>query len=425
MRLRTTNQARQLAAWLRPALVGLVVGALGCSDSTSPGDPGPSGVGSIDPGAGSFLLQSLEVRLSSQETARVDLVGSNLRVDPDAHTVALDVAIRNAGAQPLYAPALVYVGSFVPVAVYAENPDTVVCPIDNPSPCIMGFDYSAHLGDDGVLSPGETSASKEWRFFDADLVSFSFAVWAEFGGESTAAITGNVFADTDRDGLRDPGEGPFRGRIEVSGPNGTEWVAVAPDGSYRASVEVAGLYMLRWDDSIVCRCPWWFPECCSVCVTTPNPMQVVILSGPDGQPQSFAGADFGVAPRPCDPIPAVVLTDSFPLPDAIPQDPYSLLEARLDGDVFTLRVGFGGCAADHPFKLFAGRSFMESFPVQTWVSLAHDDRDEPCDAFFQRTLRFDLDPIRQEHIRQYGGPAVVGLRFRDSQGNERFFDFGP
>src|SRR5262245_13871186 len=117
------------------------------------------------------------------------------------------------------------------------------------------------------------------------------------------------------------------------------------------------------------------------------------------------------------PIPPVGLVDSPLL--VTPQDPYALLEATLTGDILTLRVGFSGCSPDHRFTLYAGRYFQESIPVQTPLVLSHDALGESCEAYFERTLRFDLDPIRLAHIRDYRGPGVVILRFHDAQGGMR------
>ncbi len=162
-----------------------------------------------------------------------------------------------------------------------------------------------------------------------------------------------------------------------------------------------------------------------VCVTTPNPLEVLIPTGPGGEPLRFEHADFGVALGPCvaPRVPLLTMTDRQP--EDIEQDPYALMGARLDADILTLRVGISGCSPDHPFTLYASRHFMESNPVQTWALLAHDDRGELCDAWFERTLQFDLSPLRAEHIRAYGAPGVVLVRFRDFQGTETRFEFGP
>ena len=74
--------------------------------------------------------------------------------------------------------------------------------------------------------------------------------------------------------------------------------------------------------------------------------------------------------------------------------------------------------------LWASGDFRESDPVQTWMLLAHDDLDDPCEALIERSVVFDLDPIRQAHIDAYGRPGVVVLHFRYF-GETIRFEFGP
>ncbi len=421
------------------ALLGAFVG---CNESTPPNAESPDGGAefdaAFDPSASSFVLKRIESPLPGREFVRIELIGSNVRVDRNTETVSLDVAIRNASIHTLYAPAVVWLHRFVPRSVVPTNADlerggegdsSLVSPVR-----AWGFDYSDLLGDDAVLSAGETSGRKTWSFHDPGLVSFAFAAVAHFGVQpDRPRISGMVFHDENRDGRRERGEGPFPGMVTMTTPDGTSVTTHAgPDGRYTFPVESPGLYSLRYasilrDDEPDPMPPHPPMPRILVCVTTPNPLEVILVAGPDGEPVSFDNANFGVAPGPCDIVPPVlpllVMTDRRP--EDIDQDPYALMDAKLEGDVLTLRVGFSGCSPDHPFTLYASGSFMESNPVQTWALLAHDDRGELCDAWFERMLQFDLAPLRAAHIRAYGRPGVVILRFRDFQGHETRFEFGP
>jgi hypothetical protein len=43
--------------------------------------------------------------------------------------------------------------------------------------------------------------------------------------------------------------------------------------------------------------------------------------------------------------------------------------------------------------------------------IAHDDKDDACDALVKAELRFDLIPLRQAYSRAYGsGPSQMILR---------------
>lgn len=425
--------------------VALVLGAglSGCSDTTTPAASTPEGAaefdGRVDPAASSFVLQRLETTLPDRAPVPVDLIGSNVRIDPTSESVSIQVAVRNLGDQPLHVPATIWLHRFVPPAVSPSNADFERGRDEGGQDSTgalrvtaWGFDYSELLGDDGVLTPGETSENRAWEFHDPGLMSFAFAAQASFGMQpDRPQISGLVFQDDNRNGRRDRGEVPFNGVLLLATPGNQKTRAhTGPRGRYSFPIEVAGLYRVMYESVLhpPVPCPPGRDPCprpgVHWCVTTANPLEVLILEQPDGQPSSFKHADFGAVYGLCDRGPwLLVMTERQP--DDIAQDAYDLLGAELVGDILELRVGVSGCSPDHPFVLYAGRGFMESNPVQTWALLAHDDLNEPCDGYFERALQFDLSPLRAEHIRAYGRPGVVIVRLRDSHGNEKRFEFGP
>jgi hypothetical protein len=431
-RLEVVAMRFPLASFSLP-FVSLALVFVACSDSTaplseSPADGSAAFAGAFDPGGTSFLLQRIDDPIPGRQPIHVELIGSNVQVDENQETVSVDVAMRNAGPESLYAPATIWLNRFVPPDVWPLNADFARDNVKQPEPDdplgTYGFDYSDLLGEDGVLEPGESSQAKTWIFHDPGLGSFSFAAEAEFGMEpNRSVISGMLFSDENRNGIRDADEGPFfAGGVTVQYPDGTS-VHAGPDerGFYRVRVTEPGLHRVIFASALAC------PAC--ICETTPNPLEVFLTPGPDGEPRSFEHADFGIYPGPCvdppppNPSPLVVLTD-LP-PDEIDQDFYHLIWAELEGELFSIHVGYSGCSPDHPFTLYAARGFMESLPVQTWMLLAHDDRGEPCDAYFEKTLFFDLGPIQEAHIEDYGAPGIVRIRFRDFEGDETEFLLGP
>lgn len=136
-----------------------------------------------------------------------------------------------------------------------------------------------------------------------------------------------------------------------------------------------------------------------------------------------AVATFGVRIIPLEDPRSVVLTDRPP--DEIRQDPYRLAAVDLAGDIITLRVGFSGCTPGQDFPLFLSGGFMESNPVQARLVLGHDDHGELCDAAFERTLRFDLTPVREAYERAYGRPGPVRLILTDLEGNRHELFYRP
>ncbi|MGD8395175.1 MAG: hypothetical protein PVF43_06845 [Candidatus Eiseniibacteriota bacterium] len=393
----------------------------GAGDDSSDGEAGAYFASDLDPAAETFVFRRLDAVPQDQEAAPVELVGSDLVVDPATETLSLDVALRNASDRPLYPAALVYLRDFTPASVIVLNPDGVDSTIAPGEPSQVAsyiFDYSDLLGAEGYLPPRGQSGTKRWEFADPGLGAFSFAAQARFGlGEPEAFLGGTAFWDADGDGVRDPDEPPIRpGIVHVAQDGGAGLVTeVGEEGGWRVPIREPGLYTARF------QIPLYNDR---LCFTTPYPLEIIIPPGPGGEPVSFGEAHFGAQRWPCQGTEPVVVVTDAPR-DSIAQDPYELLEIALREDILWLRVGFSGCAADHPFTLYISRAFMESEPVQTWAVLAHDDRGELCQARFERQLRFDLEPLRAEYIRAYGAPGQVRLKLYDFHGDEHEVLFGP
>ena len=94
-------------------------------------------------------------------------------------------------------------------------------------------------------------------------------------------------------------------------------------------------------------------------------------------------------------------------------DRYVLNTATVTGDTLTVNVSYGGGCRIHQFTLVASESFMESFPVQLHISLAHNANNDLCRAWLAEDYHFDLTPIKamfQEGYRQKTGTIVLRLK---------------
>jgi hypothetical protein len=398
-----------------------------CGDSTAP-TPSPSDQasfdGSFDPSDNSFLLSRIQV--PGSPSLKVDLRASNIRFDNANSTVSIDVVVVNRSGLSLYPPAIIWLEGFVPAGVTVVNPDIVppwVGPID---PGIYGFDYSNFLGSDGVLLPDESTQWRTWVIHDPDLASFSFVARAEFDLTGQLAfISGTTFHDSNYDGIRQRGEGPLDGAI-IHGisPSGKNLEAIPDEmGHYRIAVTEPGLYRLQLDSLLDCVASL---VDCPMCYTTERVRQIFLSVGEDGKPKSFVNADFGAVPGPCPgTLSPTQLTRADP--DSLrPQDYFRLLDGTLAGNTLTLHVGFSGCSFDHEFTLFAGLPFKwESGEAHTWLRLIHDDHGELCDAWFERTLSFDLQAVRDAYLRSYGEPGPVVLELLEPNGQITQFRLEP
>ncbi len=413
---------------LLPAILALTL--IGCSDSYDESDDanGYSNFeGEVDPVSGSAFLKRVEVGAGDGTPVRIELTGRFVRPPVPAGAVALAVAIRNVDTRALYPPAELVLSHFLPPEVHPlfDNADWVICPtttgdstvVDSTASltgCVFGYEYAELLGDDGALTPGETSGEKLMMFHDPDNVSFSFRVEARFSLQpDMPGIAGHFFADLNGNGYLDPGEPPFGGGwVDVTGPAmDRRRVQVDSAGDYSIRVREAGLYNL-WATPP--------PTFAPVEPTTPNPLEVVLLRGPDGRIQSFLHADFGWVNSPM--LQPVGFVDDG---DTLEVDPYQALDGFLAGHALHLAVGFSGCGPDHPFALFMVGAFMESFPVQANLVLSHDDRGELCDAYWVRNLAFDMRPIQRVYESQYGRRDPIILHLRVPGGSVQTFELHP
>lgn len=98
----------------------------------------------------------------------------------------------------------------------------------------------------------------------------------------------------------------------------------------------------------------------------------------------------------------------------------------LEENTLTLTVSYGGGCRDHDFTLVAAMIANEECdlpPVVLDVFLAHDDHDDPCEAYPTDRYDFDLTPIKEMYQDACGEDAgAVDLRLRDVSGNLLYED---
>ncbi|MFQ5649327.1 MAG: lamin tail domain-containing protein [bacterium] len=106
---------------------------------------------------------------------------ANVVFDDATHQFKFDVRFENISAQALFAPFSVEILHLAPSppAVTIDNAD------NGQTGATARFDYSALLGSDGTLTPGEKTGFKTWIFNDSSQVDFTVSVNA-FGQLSSA-----------------------------------------------------------------------------------------------------------------------------------------------------------------------------------------------------------------------------------------------
>jgi len=96
-----------------------------------------------------------------------------------------------------------------------------------------------------------------------------------------------------------------------------------------------------------------------------------------------------------------------------PSDPVTIAGFTIRGDSLELAVSFGGGCRDHQFLLLSDAAWMESYPVQVGVRLAHDANGDNCKALLSRVLRFDLTPLKTAYATSYqSASGIMKLNIR-------------
>jgi hypothetical protein len=401
----TVAMALMTAAMLVAAMLA------GCSGSSAPDKVAGN---QLDPAAGTFALKDVSIPGPDGEPVLLRLEGSDLVTDPQAGTVALSVRVVNLSSETVHPPLVVWLADLQPATVVPLNADHAFPgALTDPATAATdtagwGFDYTALLAGE-PLPPGEATPPKTWLFADPELLPFSFAARIETGAfTGQARLAGRLFFDLDRDGHPSEVEPPFlAGGVQVTGPGGiVSWSSPGSDGWWELPVRLAGLYEVLFVAMEMGPQP--------VPLTTPNPRQVVVTTGPDGRLRSWREGHFGIArdaPPPPPPTGVIGFTDRRP--EQLHVSGWTFLDAAVVGPRLGLHVGYSGCGPDHAFSLWMSGGFQESMPPRAQLTLVHETM-ENCDAYFTQRVGFDLMPLFGRYAEEYGqGPLVLVLHGPD------------
>ena len=105
-------------------------------------------------------------------------------------------------------------------------------------------------------------------------------------------------------------------------------------------------------------------------------------------------------------------------------DAYTINAATLEGDTLRVNVSYSGGCETHAFTLVAEQRFLESFPVQLRVSIAHNANGDRCDALITGDYHFDLTPLKEAYQKGYRkDEGTIVLRLKDAPPSDLFYDF--
>ena len=88
-------------------------------------------------------------------------------------------------------------------------------------------------------------------------------------------------------------------------------------------------------------------------------------------------------------------------PVELPNDPYAIRSAELEGDTLFVGVEYSGGCSEHDF-VACPSDFREAVPLQMVLNLSHDSQGDTCEAIRSEVIAIDIAHIRRQHLAQYG-----------------------
>ena len=105
-------------------------------------------------------------------------------------------------------------------------------------------------------------------------------------------------------------------------------------------------------------------------------------------------------------------------------DAYVINTATIEVDTLHINVSYTGGCETHAFTLVAEPRFLESFPVQLRVSLAHNANSDTCQDSLTEDYIFDLTPIKEVYQKGYQtDEGTIILRLKDAPPGELAYEF--
>ena len=110
--------------------------------------------------------------------------------------------------------------------------------------------------------------------------------------------------------------------------------------------------------------------------------------------------------------------------DKFGTDAYTLNSATITDGILDVSASFSGGCKEHQLTLVVSDTFLESFPVQLRVSLAHNANGDACEAWLTNNYRFDLTPIKTKYQKAYRQEAgTIVLQLKDAPDGALVYEF--
>lgn len=96
-------------------------------------------------------------------------------------------------------------------------------------------------------------------------------------------------------------------------------------------------------------------------------------------------------------------------------DPFNILESKIEGDSLIMTVQYGGGCENHAFSLFSNNMYMKSLPMQLNLALEHQGNNDMCRALLTHRIAFDIKACRP--------PSGNQLRISINGDREKMLDY--
>ncbi len=94
-------------------------------------------------------------------------------------------------------------------------------------------------------------------------------------------------------------------------------------------------------------------------------------------------------------------------PNNLLRDDYSIDSAKIEDDILTLSVAYGGGCKTHYFYAYVHSAIMESNPPQINLYLHHFGNNDFCKVLVHQNLKFDLNPLAEYFKQSEPGYTLI------------------
>lgn len=93
--------------------------------------------------------------------------------------------------------------------------------------------------------------------------------------------------------------------------------------------------------------------------------------------------------------------------DTDSSDAFNVVEVKVDGDILSVTVSYGGGCQDHEWTMYATERYAKSYPPKLGIFLKHKANGDMCKALLRETLKFNLKDV------QYKGSDKLHLQMNN------------